>query len=409
MSDISLRMEHIFKKFRKGENYDSLRDLVPALTGKLFRTKELSKRAKREFWALQDVSFEVKRGEAFGIIGHNGAGKSTLLKLLSRIMKPTSGTFEVVGRLSALIEVTAGFHPDLTGRENIYLNGAILGMTRREIESKFEEIVEFSGLAEFIDTPVKRYSSGMNARLGFSVASHVNPEVLIVDEVLSVGDNVFQQACMERMRSVINGGATVVFVSHNLKALSELCQRAMLLEHGKVVTIGSTDSALRQYLSDTAKPISSVTNKAVYVSQVTVRSQTGEQSKFESGATAWVDIELKAREAVEKLAVQLWINDQSQYLIFDTSTERLGEAPFSLQPGDIHRCTFELTLNIAHGTFQVCAGIYRYDIQKEYDRRSPAATVFIGSTLAVRGAVNCFPRLVQAETVAANSAFECKV
>jgi ABC-type Fe3+/spermidine/putrescine transport system ATPase subunit len=237
----------------------------------------------------------------------------------------------------------------------------------------------------------------------------VNPEVLIVDEVLSVGDNVFQQACMERMRSVINGGATVVFVSHNLKALSELCQRAMLLEHGKVVTIGSTDSALRQYLSDTAKPISSVTNKAVYVSQVTVRSQTGEQSKFESGATAWVDIELKAREAVEKLAVQLWINDQSQYLIFDTSTERLGEAPFSLQPGDIHRCTFELTLNIAHGTFQVCAGIYRYDIQKEYDRRSPAATVFIGSTLAVRGAVNCFPRLVQAETVAANSAFECKV
>jgi ABC-type polysaccharide/polyol phosphate transport system ATPase subunit len=409
MSDISLRMEHVFKKFRKGENYDSLRDLVPALTGKLFRTKELSKRAKREFWALQDVSFEVKRGEAFGIIGHNGAGKSTLLKLLSRIMKPTSGTFEVVGRLSALIEVTAGFHPDLTGRENIYLNGAILGMTRREIESKFEEIVEFSGLAEFIDTPVKRYSSGMNARLGFSVASHVNPEVLIVDEVLSVGDNVFQQACMERMRSVIHGGATVVFVSHNLKALSELCQRAMLLEHGKVVTIGSTDSALRQYLSDTAKPISSVTNKAVYVSQVTVRSQTGEQSKFESGATAWVDIELKAREAVEKLAVQLWINDQSQYLIFDTSTERLGEAPFSLQPGDIHRCTFELTLNIAHGTFQVCAGIYRYDIQKEYDRRSPAATVFIGSTLAVRGAVNCFPRLVQAETVAANSAFECKV
>jgi ABC-type polysaccharide/polyol phosphate transport system ATPase subunit len=408
MSDISLRMEHIFKKFRKGESYDSLRDLVPALTGKLFRSQALSKRAKREFWALQDVSFEVRRGEAFGIIGHNGAGKSTLLKLLSRIMKPTSGTFEVVGRLSALIEVTAGFHPDLTGRENIYLNGAILGMTRREIESKFDEIVEFSGLSEFIDTPVKRYSSGMNARLGFSVASHVNPEVLIVDEVLSVGDNVFQQACMDRMRSVISGGATVVFVSHNLKALSELCQRAMLLEHGKVVTIGSTDSALREYLSGTAKP-PNTTNKLVYISQVTVRGQAGEQSKFESGETAWVDIELKARQDVEKLAVVIWLNDQSQYLIFDTATERLGQPPFSLRAGESHRCTFELTLNIAHGTFQVCAGIYRYDIQKEYDKRSPGATVFIGSTSAVRGAVNCFPRLVQAETVAADSPFECEV
>jgi lipopolysaccharide transport system ATP-binding protein len=409
MSDVALRMEHIYKRFRKGESYDSLRDLVPALTGKLFRPQKPGERSKREFWALQDVSFEVKRGEAFGIIGHNGAGKSTLLKLLSRIMKPTSGTFEVHGRLSALIEVTAGFHPDLTGRENIYLNGAILGMSRREIESKFEEIVEFSGLAEFIDTPVKRYSSGMNARLGFSVASHVNPEVLIVDEVLSVGDNLFQQACMERMHSVIQGGATVVFVSHNLKALTELCQRAMLLEHGKVVTIGDTDSALRKYLSETHKPHSSLTNKAVYLSSVKVRSQTGEQSTFESGETAWVDIEVTAREAVEKLAVVIWLTDQTQYVIFDTSTERLGHRPFSLRVGESYRCSFELTLNVAHGAFHVCAGVYRYDIQKEYDRQSAAATVFIGSTAAVRGAVNCFPRLVQAETVAAASPFECEV
>ena len=237
----------------------------------------------------------MKRGEAFGIIGHNGAGKSTLLKLLCLIMKPTTGSFEVHGRLSALIEVTAGFHPDLTGRENIYLNGAILGMSRREIDSKFDEIVEFSGLAEFIDTPVKRYSSGMNARLGFSVASHVNPEVLIVDEVLSVGDNLFQQACMERMHSVIKGGATVVFVSHNLKALTELCQRAMLLEHGKVLAIGDTDSAVREYLSDGLKPRGSGVSKPVYISQVKVRSQAGEQSTFESGETAWGDVEVTAR------------------------------------------------------------------------------------------------------------------
>ena len=188
MSDVALRMEHVYKKFRKGEVYNSLRDLLPALTGRMFRQQELSESDKREFWALQDVSFEVKRGEAFGIIGHNGAGKSTALKILSRIMKPTKGRMVVNGRLSALIEVAAGFHQDLTGRENIFLNGTILGMTRREIESKLDQIIAFSGIEEFIDTPVKRYSSGMYARLGFSVAAHVDPEVLIVDEVLSVGD-----------------------------------------------------------------------------------------------------------------------------------------------------------------------------------------------------------------------------
>src|SRR5208337_3281171 len=183
MSDVALRMENVYKKFRKGEVYNSLRDLLPALTGRMFRQQELLESDKREFWALHDLSFEVKRGESFGIIGPNGAGKSTILKILSRIMKPTKGSMLVNGRLSALIEVSAGFHQDLTGRENIYLNGTILGMTRREIDSKIDQIIDFSGIEEFIDTPVKRYSSGMYARLGFSVAAHVNPDVLIVDEV----------------------------------------------------------------------------------------------------------------------------------------------------------------------------------------------------------------------------------
>src|SRR5689334_8351776 len=172
MSEVALRMEHVYKMFRKGEIYNSLRDLVPALTGKLFRQDELHANDKREFWALQDLSFEVKRGEAFGLIGHNGAGKSTALKILSRIMKPTKGRMIANGRLSALIEVTAGFHQDLTGRENIFLNGTILGMSKKEIASKLDQIIAFSGLESFIDTPVKRYSSGMYARLGFSVAAH---------------------------------------------------------------------------------------------------------------------------------------------------------------------------------------------------------------------------------------------
>ncbi len=249
MSDIALRMEHVYKKFRKGEVYNSLRDLIPALTGRMFRSQELDTGDKREFWALQDISFELKRGESLGIVGRNGAGKSTALKILCRIMRPTKGRMIVNGRLSALIEVTAGFHPDLTGMENIFLHGTILGMSKREIQSKLDQIIAFSGIEEFIDTPVKRYSSGMYARLGFSVAAHVDPEVLIVDEVLSVGDFVFQQRCIDRIRSIVKGGTTVLFVSHNLKSVSEICQRAMLLEQGKVVTIDSADEVMRRYLS----------------------------------------------------------------------------------------------------------------------------------------------------------------
>jgi ABC-type polysaccharide/polyol phosphate transport system ATPase subunit len=400
MSDVALRMEHVYKKFRKGETYNSLRDLLPAITGKMFRGQELNAQDEREFWALQDISFEVKHGEALGLIGRNGAGKSTALKILSRIMKPTKGRMIVNGRLSALIEVSAGFHPDLTGRENIFLHGTILGMTKREIQSKLDQIIAFSGIEEFIDTPVKRYSSGMFARLGFSVAAHVDPEVLVIDEVLSVGDNLFQQRCMERIHTIIEAGTTVLFVSHNLKSVAEICQRTLLLEHGKMVTLDKTDAAIRKYLGDEPTSQTSQENKSVYVSRVAVRDRAGEQSTFESGQTAWVDVDVTAREAVEKLAVAIWFSDETQYLVFHTSTERLGSAPFSLQPGGTYRCTFELSLNFAHGTFRLFTDIFRYDIQKSYDRRDqPDATVFIGSTFGVGGAVNCFPRLIESKAI----------
>jgi lipopolysaccharide transport system ATP-binding protein len=323
-------------------------------------------------------------------------------------MKPTKGRMIVNGRLSALIEVTAGFHPDLTGMENIFLHGTILGMNKREIQSKLDQIIAFSGLEEFIDTPVKRYSSGMFARLGFSVAAHVNADVLVVDEVLSVGDYVFQQRCMERIRSVIQAGTTVLFVSHNLKSVTEICQRAVLLEHGKIVTIDSTDAVIREYLSASDTPINPDEKKQVNISKVTMRDRSGEQSTFESGQKAWVDVEVTALEPVEKMAVVIWFKDETQYIIFHTSTERLGFAPFSLQPGGTYKCTFELDLNIAHGTFHLVTQVYRYDIQKSYDRRDPAATIFIGSTTAVGGAVNCFPRLIESETVAATTE-SCKV
>jgi lipopolysaccharide transport system ATP-binding protein len=247
MSEVALELDHVYKKFKKGEIYDSLRDLIPALSGRMFKSSN-ENLEKREFWATNDVSFQVRRGEAFGIIGSNGAGKSTILKLLSGIMKPNKGRIVVNGKLSALIEVGAGFHPDLTGRENVFLNGTILGMKREEIKAKLDSIIEFSGLEDFIDTPVKRYSSGMYARLGFSVAAHVDPDILLIDEVLSVGDYQFQRKCMEKMRSVIQNGATVIFISHNLKAISELCTRIVLLDHGRVLKEGPTDEVIRTYM-----------------------------------------------------------------------------------------------------------------------------------------------------------------
>ena len=320
-------------------------------------------------------------------------------------MQPTSGRMVVNGRLSALIEVTAGFHPDLTGKENIFLHGTILGMSKKEIQSKLDQIIAFSGIEEFIDTPVKRYSSGMYARLGFSVAAHVDPEVMVVDEVLSVGDFVFQQRCMDRIRSVINAGTTVLFVSHNLKAVTEICDRAMLLEHGKVLAIDRTDIVARKYLSLRTQPELPDESKPVYISKTCVRDGSGEQSKFESGERAWVDVEVTARRPIEKLAVVIWFKDESDYIIFHTSTERLGYAPFSLQPGETYRCTFELDLNIAHGTFHLVTEVHRYDIQRGYDRKEPAATIFVGSSTAVGGAVNCFPRLIESETVASSA--EC--
>jgi len=388
-------MEHIYKKFRKGETYNSLRDLLPAITGKMFRGQELNAGDVREFWALQDISFEVKRGEALGIIGRNGAGKSTALKILCRIMKPTKGRMIVNGRLSALLEVTAGFHPDLTGMENIFLHGTIRGMSKREIQSKLDQIIAFSGIEEFIHTPVKRYSSGMNARLGFSVAAHVNPEVLVIDEVLSVGDYDFQQRCMERIRSVVKSGTTVLFVSHNLKSVTEICKRSMLLEHGKMVLLDETSAVVQKYLHSPATANTPQTSEPVYLSSVKVRDGSGEQTTFESGQKAWVDVEITARERVEKLAIVIWLRDRAEYEIFDTSTERLGCAPIALQPGQSYRCTFELTLNVAHGKFELCTGVRQYDLEKSYDRRVPAATLFVGSSMAVRGAVNCFPRVIE--------------
>jgi lipopolysaccharide transport system ATP-binding protein len=395
-------MEHVYKKFRKGEVFSSLRDLIPALSGKMFRQRDLATNDKREFWALRDISFEVERGEAFGIIGPNGAGKSTMLKLLSRVMKPSRGSIQVDGRISALIELAAGFHQDLTGRENVYLYGTILGMSRREIDAKFDEIVGFSGLAEFIDTPVKRYSSGMYTRLGFSVAAHVNPEVLLVDEVLSVGDYAFQRKCVERMKEVIRSGATVLFVSHNLTTVATLCHRCLLLESGSSVMIGPAKEVISAYLerSHLAREVASE-SKPVAISKVQVRNENGECNHFQSGAKAWVDVEVRAHKHCSKLSLTLYVTDDEQESVFDASTERLGCGNFTLEEGELYACTFEIQMNMVTGVFHPSVLVYRYDTQTEYDRWAPAATIYVSSEQDVRGVVNCFPKVIKSEICSA--------
>ena len=245
MSDLAIKIQGLSKEYNIGsKKSDSLRD---TLSGLLVP----SKRSANSFWALKDVSFNINAGEAVGIIGRNGAGKSTLLKILSKITHPTSGRIELDGRVASLLEVGTGFHPELTGRENIFLNGTILGMSRAEINKKLDAIVDFSGVEKFLDTPVKHYSSGMYVRLAFSVAAYLEPEILVVDEVLAVGDAEFQRKCLGKMSEVADKGRTVLFVSHNMGAIKTLCNSAVLLDSGQVVTQGRPDDVISAYLQKT--------------------------------------------------------------------------------------------------------------------------------------------------------------
>jgi lipopolysaccharide transport system ATP-binding protein len=252
MTEIAIKAEGLGKNYKLGLNaaYGSLREAVSE-AGRRTVGRLVGRGEKPEvdvLWALKDVSFEVEQGEAIGLIGHNGAGKSTMLKLLSRIAEPSTGYAEVTGRVGSLLEVGTGFHPELTGRENVFLNGAILGMRRSEIRKRFDEIVEFANMERFLDTPVKRYSSGMQVRLAFAVAAHLEPEILLVDEVLAVGDAAFQRKSLTKMAEVARAGSTVIFVSHNLATIQALCQRAILLERGTVVTDAPVEEAVTGYL-----------------------------------------------------------------------------------------------------------------------------------------------------------------
>lgn len=349
MSNSAIEFNGVWKKFKKGETFDSLRDLVPSMAKWMFSQKQLGDLERKEFWALQDVSFRVGQGEALGIIGPNGSGKSTILKLLSRILKPDRGNLVVTGRLGALIELGAGFHPDLTGRENIYLNGTILGMKRAEIDKKFDDIVDFSGLAAFLDTPVKRYSTGMYARLGFAVAVHVDPEVLLVDEVLSVGDYHFQERCFQKMQEFVRKGTTLVFVSHNLTAVSTLCTSALVLKYGIPVYHGEVSGGIQKYHSFYEQGLKS--DKIEVLHSRLMASGTSECDVVEPGTRLVLEVEIRALAKVQGAHPGLQVHTADGQCLFVTASSRLTDQKLNLEPGQRATIVFTFDMNLQGNVF----------------------------------------------------------
>ena len=319
----------------------------------------------QEFWAVRDVSFEVESGEALGIIGQNGAGKSTILKLLSSITAPTSGEIMINGRLSALIEVGSGFHPELTGRENVYLNGAILGMRRREITEKLDSIIDFAGVEQFIDTPVKRYSSGMYLRLGFSIAAHLDPDILLLDEVLAVGDAAFQSKCLQRVDELKRAGTTIVFISHNLHAVARLCDRTLLVQQGRIVSNGLSSHVIAEYerLLANLRPSAprgehmiGEPRKAEVVSLTFYDSHGSKSNAFCTGEPIKMELEYAAIERVEDIVFEIYFYSIFGNLHAHFTTEWSGEQlDLPAGTGVIEFSCDEIGLEAA--TFNIEAGI----------------------------------------------------
>jgi lipopolysaccharide transport system ATP-binding protein len=345
MGDIAIRVEGIGKQYRIGkkERYKTLRDTLASAfavpfqkTGRLLRGEGLGTAEEAEMiWALKDISFEVKRGEAIGVIGGNGAGKSTFLKILSRITEPTIGFADIYGRVGSLLEVGTGFHPELTGRENIYLNGAILGMKRGEIDRKFDEIVAFSEVERFIDTPVKHYSSGMYLRLAFAVAAHLEPEILLVDEVLAVGDAGFQKKCLGKMGTVAKEGRTVLLVSHNMGAITQLCGTTVHLEKGRVKRVGPSGEVVSAYLSSSVgtdvKP--SWFNDSSKPNQAEVRFSSARLLSMEEqplsvvhfDSTFLVEIAYAVAVPIRDLSISYKVYDAQGNLVFESMDTDMPE------------------------------------------------------------------------------------
>jgi lipopolysaccharide transport system ATP-binding protein len=408
--DIAIRADGLSKRYTIGkkEKYRTLRDsLAQAASAPLRLLRgQLRRTPKESFWALQDVSFDVQRGDIVGVLGRNGAGKTTLLKLLSRITAPTRGQAVIRGRVGSLLEVGTGFHPELTGRDNIFLNGAIIGMRRADIVRKFDEIVEFAEVSQFIDTAVKRYSSGMHARLAFAVAAHLEPEILIVDEVLAVGDAAFQRKCLGKMDAVAKGGRTVLFVSHNMSAAAQLCNRGILLSAGRLVRTGGIDEVVNEYVeSGTLDQQADVLfperpTAAGSIRRLSLCNDLGKKTtEFFNDERLTLEVEYELREAVSENHVYVILERADGLLVMrsgdDDAREALPRVRALREPGVYTRRVF-FPPNILN------EGVYQWHVvlgkrRSEHDQRRSAffriedRSDYRDATLGKRKGVIVFP------------------
>lgn len=388
MPDPVIQVENLGKQYcirhEQPERYVALRDVMARRVRGFFRRLKgpraatPTRAAREEFWALRDLSFRIEAGEVVGIIGRNGAGKSTLLKVLSRITEPTTGRVRLRGRVGSLLEVGTGFHPELTGRENVFLNGAILGMSHAEIRRKFDEIVAFAEVERFLDTPVKRYSSGMYVRLAFAVAAHLEPEILIVDEVLAVGDALFQKKCLSKMEEVSQGGRTVLYVSHSLSTVRRLCTRGLLLNEGRLVADATPEEAIncyvklgQQYCADYERPTDPAKRVCLRRAQLLDRhGAASAEIRFEEGCK--VRLEYEVRQRVPNLAVWIAVRTLEEVMLFCTADYDVGCAALPAREAGLYRAEVEWPAAwINAGDYRLVVGLIGHHPPVTYERVEP--------------------------------------
>jgi len=379
-----IEIKGIGKKYRithKRVRYATLRDIIgfaifsPFQHAKNQAKKILGRDIKEEFWALKDINLEVRKGEVIGIIGRNGAGKSTLLKILTSITPPTEGEIRIRGKVASLLEVGTGFHPELTGRENIFLNGAILGMTKKEIEAKFDQIVGFSGIEKFLDTPVKRYSSGMYVRLAFSVAAHLEPDILLVDEVLAVGDAEFQKKCLGKMDEVTKtAGRTILFVSHNMDAIRRLCKTTILLDQGKIAAIGNTDEVIEKYLKGGYQDIAPVplpiTDGALTLHDFSVTQKGTPRNIIDGEVPFQVNIEYSTTEDLHSFRSGIYLRNQTGVMLVRSYAQDWDPNMEELAPGR-YRTTLTIPARLLlGGEYRIEAKLFCLGIRSFFENRA---------------------------------------
>jgi len=410
MSD-AVHFDHVSKRYRIGRPPLSLKTLLGGF-------KRRAEAQERYHWALRDVDFALQPGQSLGIIGPNGAGKTTILKLLSKVTHPTSGRVVVNGRYSSLIELGAGFHPDLTGRENVYLNGIILGMRRAEIARRFDDIVQFAGIGQYLDTPVKRYSSGMYARLGFAVAAHVDPEVLIVDEVLAVGDMAFRRKCYDRMAQMIKNGTTLVLVTHDFSAVQRVTPRCLVMYRGQIAFDGPAPDATAEYSNILRKAAQTrsdvpengtlsqmVMTHAAVIEGVKLLREDGTQAfTFAVGETVHVRVQLRFHEAAPAPVFACSLRQPDGQTVYDYTTGWAGVATPTFEPDSVAEVEFTLKLNLVSGTYQLGVDLAYADLSCYYDRMVRAVDFVVVGRDGARGVADLGARFGVVHTAPAQSA-----